>query len=323
MSINLDTQIDQNTLDKLKTELSKKQFAFLYEKIESESFKDSIKEHIRNFVNAFMDKKITYYFSTIESVKKDVDWDSLSEVIQKYLFKYARMFFEFEKEYIKNYDVKVSDLVTEQLVNRIESAIDEPFDLNEKDVWEIVDQPAFKELFVTLVYSALERFVKNIPFVGNIGSFEKDIKGFISNSMNFIMNVVIRFITDKKNEKLIQDTLKRLLHILLKQKLDLIVNRLQFKGFKDNEEQIFKELFNHLIQTKLVKEGLEYTLEQLFKVESEKTIREIISNPELENKLVELAVDKFQNIALEYIKSDSVRTFVKKNIDEFYDSIQI
>jgi hypothetical protein len=156
-----------------------------------------------------MDKKITYYFSTIESVKKDVDWDSLSEVIQKYLFKYARMFFEFEKEYIKNYDVKVSDLVTEQLVNRIESAIDEPFDLNEKDVWEIVDQPAFKELFVTLVYSALERFVKNIPFVGNIGSFEKDIKGFISNSMNFIMNVVIRFITDKKNEKLIQDTLKR------------------------------------------------------------------------------------------------------------------
>ena len=323
MDIKIETNIDKNTLNKLKEELKSKQIEFIYKKFDDEEFRTSIKQELKKAVDFAFDKPLNYYVKSVDEIKSKVDWNSIREIASGYLFKYAKIFTEFEKEYIKNYDVTVNDLVTKAFVDKVNSAIDEPLNFEEDTVREFINQKAIKELFITLIYSALEKFAKNLPLSNFLVSIEKEIKKFLSHGMNFTLDIATRFITDKKNEPLIQDALKKFFRIILSQKLNLIVNRLEIGGFKGNEDELYKELAIHIIETPMVEDGLNYTLSQFYKKENTKSIKELIGNPEIINQIEELVTENIYTIMLDFISSDSAKSFFDKYITEFYDSIEL
>ena len=273
-----------------------------------------------------MSKQLKSFIKNPDEIKKLLERSSVIKLVETYFFKYAKCFFEYEKQYVNNYKITISELLTEQIIDRITNSIDEPFELDEKVVKQIIDQEAVKELFSSLIYAALEKFVKKLPFSGLLGgmnSFEKEIKNFLLNSMNFTIDIATKFVTDKKNEKVIQDSMKKLLNILYSQELDLILNKFEIKSFKDKEEEIFKNLVSHLLETQMIKEGLNYTIDLMYKTESEKTIKELINNPEIEGDSINYICDTLYDVFMDYLKDEIMEKIIEKNICDFYDTVQL
>lgn len=323
MEIKIETDINENTFNQLKEELKAKQIDFIYSKFEDEEFKNNLKNEINKGVKFAFEKPLNYYVKSVEEIKSKIDWSAIRELASNYFFKYAKIFADFEKEYIKNYDVTIEDLVTKAFINKVNSAIEEPLNFDEKTVRELVNQKAIKELFVTLIYSALERFAKSLPLPNFLVSIEKEIKKFLSHGMNFTLDVATGFIVDKKNEPLIQDALKKFFKIILSQKLNMIVNRLELGGFKMSEDELYKELAIHILETPMIEDGINYTLSQFYKKENEKSIKELIGNKEITTQLEELITENLSVLVFDFMRSDSTKSFLSKNISEFYDALTL
>lgn len=321
--IKIETQIDKVVFDNLKEELKQKQIDFFFEKFTKDDFKTSSKKILDDIIDKLFNTKIKEFIKSSDEIKNEIENEKLKKTAFDFAAKYLNIFIEFEKGYAKNYKTTVKELFTDSLIKRVEDAIDEPLKLEEKSVRELLDQKAIRELFVSVVYSALERFVKNIPFIGGMHSFEKDIKRFISHSASFTIDIATKFITDKKNEPLIQDSLKKVFHIILSQEIDLLINKLEVKGLNGKEAEIMKELGEHLLNMDMIKQGISYTLEQMYRTESEKTVKEFINDEELEQHIKNIMSEKLFDIFIKYINEDIVKNYIKNNITEYYDNIII
>jgi hypothetical protein len=323
----IETNIDQETLSKLKEELAEKQLNFIMEKVDSKDFENSLNEQLTRFVNFAMDKPIKYYIQNTDEIKKELKLTIATENIQKLAYKYGRVFFDFIKQYVKNYEVKIEDLLTDEIIKKVENAIDKPLDLDKETVKTFIDQKAVKELFVTIIYTALEKFVKNIPFTGGLfgktGVFEREIKKFISGGMNFTIDIATNFITDKKNEELIQSSLKKLFRNLIEINLNTIMSRVDLNQFDSGEGETFHNLLTHLTDMKMIKDTIDYTIEQIYHGEGEKSIREILNDEEAQAGLVKIISENMSILILEYFKSDRFKSFLKRNIDDFYHSLEV
>ncbi len=323
----IETNIDQETLNKLKEELSEKQLNFILEKIDSREFKSSMNEQITAFVNFAMDKPIKYYIQNTDDIKKELKLTIATENIQKLAFKYGRVFFEFIKQYVKNYEVKIEDLLTDEIIKRIENTIEQPLELDKETVKTFIDQKAVKELFVTIIYTSLEKFVKNIPFTGGLfgktGVFEREIKKFISGGMDFTIDIATNFITDKKNEEVIQNSLKKLFRNIISINLNTIMSKIDLNQLDSGNGETFKNLISHLTDMNMIRDAIDYTIEQMYHTEGEKSIREILSDEEAQAGLVKIISENGVILLTEYLKTDSFKSFLKSNIDEFYNSLEV
>lgn len=319
----IETNINEKTFIELKEELKKKQIQFVSENFENEELKNMIKKLVTSFIERLLNKKLKFFVKNPNEIKNEINPSNFKKIFQSYLFKYSKIFFDFEKEYVNNYKVPVSELFTKKVIDKIEDAIDEPFDLDEKTIKDIIDQDAVKGLFVSLIYSAFEKFTKNLPFMGGIVSFENEIKKFISQGMNFTIDVATKFIVDKKNEKVIQGSIKKLFRMILSYELDLIVNKLEFKGLKGKEEEIFEDLISHILETEMIKEGLNYTIDQIYRIESNKTIKEMINDANSEQALIEYLSDRISILVYEFLNYEIMKKFLEKSISDFYDSLNL
>ena len=125
------------------------------------------------------------------------------------------------KSHIEEKNLSLQERFGSESLDAWRTAISQPVEIPRDTVKAIVQQPAVKELFVSIIHDSIIGFNKKVnPLAGAMAAFgmDKQIKDFIIPFMDSVTQIATDFMVDDNNKNMFQDFSAKIFDIVIAEK---------------------------------------------------------------------------------------------------------
>jgi hypothetical protein len=205
----------------------------------------------------------------------------------------------------------------------IKAILLQPVDVPKETLEELIDQPAIRELFTTVIYSSIINFWKKInPLLGAVAAAaaENQIRDFIQPFMPTVISMSVDFVTDEKNNDMMMELNGSVFDVLMEQKADLL-NHLP----TENSGKLIKEAGYSLIDDDLLYEKLveqkDRIISAIIDEHGEKTLAVVLEEHDFKLNELELNDNEYALLEKAFLKTNALADFMTKEMQLFAKAI--
>ncbi len=216
----------------------------------SAEFKQKLKElnerAFREFLDIPMVEMLQFIEWQLEKFPLDKSWHDAFD-------KMGRDIHDMVSARVKEANLAPDEILDAKTIAAWRQVVSRPLELDDKTVASIVDAPAVKDLFVTVIHDAIIEFNKKFnPFFGGLAAFglDKQIKEFIVPFMGHITEIAKNFILNPANRSKMAEFNQIVFDLVMSQKPQFFYNlstpegdeaiiAALHQGFRDEQLKIY------------------------------------------------------------------------------------